>query len=1054
MTLSERRGTAVLPGGAGRIAGAAGARLRKWRDRVANGDATRFDRRLRWDGLDTESALRLLGPVRLQYDGALPGWARFLDAALSDPAGTEEPDRDVLDTDAPQPFETLLWRFLPEAARRMRASLGPCQARLAPAAVLDLQRGLLARICRTAARPLCAEFDAFRAAHSRRFVGDAPDVETLGRGIYRDFLHALDGEALAAWLLRYPMLARLLATCCRQWIASTTDLVRRLDHDAEAIRSTFGIRDRTLRIASVRPDLSDPHRDGRTVCLLRFESGTGLVYKPRPLALDRCFADLLSEISRTCGMSATKRLRILDRGGYGWVEVVEATPCPDRTAVERFHLRAGMLTCLVYALGGSDLHAGNLIAAGEYPVPIDLECIAGAPLDGTRPGNGAGRLPGDSPAGSVFRTGMPPTTRRAPDGVFQVVGGLADPDPGRTSRQPTAHTNTDWMAWQGGGSPDHVDRNLPVLNERPQPASAHLNRLLEGFRLMYEALGRDRSRLLASRSLRRLEREEFRVLIRDTRSYAALLESALVPQHLTSGPDWSIALDVITAPSLAASERPPCWATRIAERVELERLDIPLFAGSTAGRTLRCSEGMQLEQRLAHGGQSPGERLALLNSRDMRQQLDLLRMSFTIADAKRRHRSPRVHAARQPGPEPLRRQHVLVEVHAIVDLLRRLAVDDGQSLTWLALGGPPPYAPALEPVGIGLFSGTSGIALFLVAVAAVARCRNAHELAARIFDPLCRRLEDRARRLELASEIGIGGATGLGGLVYALTRAGSALRTPGYLAAAGAAAGAIDRTAIAKDEVLDVVSGASGALLGLLALHAATGDGTALRSAVRCGEHLLDHRVTDPATGLRSWPSSHSHLETGFAHGGSGIACALRRLAGATGKNEFRQAATEAWTLGQRRSGTGNTPQVAHRTEAPGSSAHWQRSWCRGAAGMGLARLGCLDDTDSEAHSDIEAALESVQGVETSDPDSLCCGRMGQAEFLFSAGLRLGRRSLCEAAATIGRRILTRALDEGRFAIGTDEGFRPGLFQGVAGIGYELLRLHAPDIVPSVLLWE
>ena len=1054
MTLSERRGTAVLPGGAGRIAGAAGARLRKWRDRVANGDATRFDRRLRWDGLDTESALRLLGPVRLQDDGALPGWARFLDAALSDPAGTEEPDRDVLDTDAPQPFETLLWRFLPEAARRMRASLGPCQARLAPAAVLDLQRGLLARICRTAARPLCAEFDAFRAAHSRRFVGDAPDVETLGRGIYRDFLHALDGEALAAWLLRYPMLARLLATCCRQWIASTTDLVRRLDHDAEAIRSTFGIRDRTLRIASVRPDLSDPHRDGRTVCLLRFESGTGLVYKPRPLALDRCFADLLSEISRTCGMSATKRLRILDRGGYGWVEVVEATPCTDRTAVERFHLRAGMLTCLVYALGGSDLHAGNLIAAGEYPVPIDLECIAGAPLDGTRPGNGAGRLPGDSPAGSVFRTGMPPTTRRAPDGVFQVVGGLADPDPGRTSRQPTAHTNTDWMAWQGGGSPDHVDRNLPVLNERPQPASAHLNRLLEGFRLMYEALGRDRSRLLASRSLRRLEREEFRVLIRDTRSYAALLESALVPQHLTSGPDWSIALDVITAPSLAASERPPCWATRIAERVELERLDIPLFAGSTAGRTLRCSEGMQLEQRLAHGGQSPGERLALLNSRDMRQQLDLLRMSFTIADAKRRHRSPRVHAARQPGPEPLRRQQVLVEVHAIVDLLRRLAVDDGQSLTWLALGGPPPYAPALEPVGIGLFSGTSGIALFLVAVAAVARCRNAHELAARIFDPLCRRLEDRARRLELASEIGIGGATGLGGLVYALTRAGNALRTPGYLAAAGAAAGAIDRTAIAKDEVLDVVSGASGALLGLLALHAATGDGTALRSAVRCGEHLLDHRVTDPATGLRSWPSSHSHLETGFAHGGSGIACALRRLAGATGKNEFRQAATEAWTLGQRRSGTGNTPQVAHRTEAPGSSAHWRRSWCRGAAGMGLARLGCLDDTDSEAHSDIEAALESVQGVETSDPDSLCCGRMGQAEFLFSAGLRLGRRSLCEAAATIGRRILTRALDEGRFAIGTDEGFRPGLFQGVAGIGYELLRLHAPDIVPSVLLWE
>ena len=32
--------------------------------------------------------------------------------------------------------------------------------------------------------------------------------------------------------------------------------------------------------------------------------------------------------------------------------------------------------------------------------------------------------------------------------------------------------------------------------------------------------------------------------------------------------------------------------------------------------------------------------------------------------------------------------------------------------------------------------------------------------------------------------------------------------------------------------------------------------------------------------------------------------------------------------------------------------------------------------------------------------------------------------------------------------------FSPGLFQGSAGIGYALLRLARPDLVPSVLLWE
>ncbi len=1047
MTLSERLGAVLVPGGAGRNAGAAGARLRKWRDRVAGGDAARFDRRLRWAGLDVDSALGLLGPVRPRDAAPLPGWARFLDAALSAPAA-EEPDEGIFDAEAPQPFEEMLWRFVPEAARRVRAGLGPAHGRLSPAALRDLERGLLGRLCRTAARTLCAEFDAFRAARSGRSGRGARTAAGRAPGGYREFLRALDGPELAAWLLKYPMLARLLATCCQQWIASTTDLARRFDRAAEAIRIVFGIRDRGLRIAGVTPDLSDPHRGGRTVCLLRFESGAGLVYKPRPLALDRCFVDLLDEVTRTCGTSPTRPPRVLDCGDHGWVEFVDAAPCSGRAAVERFQHRAGMLTCLFYALGGSDLHAGNVIASGEYPVPIDLECLIGAPPAGARRESRGVGASGDSPAGSVFRTGLPPTTRRGADGVFEVAGGLADPDPRRV-RPPTARTNTDWMVWRGGGAHGRADRNLPVVDGRPRPASGCVDRLLEGFREMYEALRRDRVRLRSTRCLRQLEREEFRVLVRDTRSYAALLENALVPQDLTSGPDWSIALDVVTAPSLAAAERPPCWATRIAERVELERLDVPYFTGSAVRRTFRSSAGARLEQRLAHAGQSPRARLARLNARDMQQQLDLLRMSFSIADVKRRHRDRRARAVRDRDEA----RSVLVEVQAIVDLLERLAVEDGEAVTWLGLGGPSPDEPVLEPVGIGLFSGTSGIALFLAAAAAVTKHRAARELAARVLDPLRRRLEDREYRRALASGIGIGGAAGLGGVVYALTHAGRALGDPGCFSAARAAAGAIDETAIAKDETLDVMSGAAGALLGLLALHAATGDGAALRQAVRCGERLLERRAADPATGLRAW-TGRNPLAAGFAHGTSGIAYALRRLAGAAGRDEFQRAATEAWAIGHRHPAPGTGVQAERRPAVAGSSARWPRSWCRGAAGVGLARLAGLDDGDPRARSEIETALESTSGIETGEPDGLCCGRMGRADFLLTAGLRLGRRSLRDAAAALGRETVTRALAEGRYATGTDEGFRPGLFQGASGIGYELLRMHAPETVPSVLLWE
>ncbi len=32
--------------------------------------------------------------------------------------------------------------------------------------------------------------------------------------------------------------------------------------------------------------------------------------------------------------------------------------------------------------------------------------------------------------------------------------------------------------------------------------------------------------------------------------------------------------------------------------------------------------------------------------------------------------------------------------------------------------------------------------------------------------------------------------------------------------------------------------------------------------------------------------------------------------------------------------------------------------------------------------------------------------------------------------------------------------FTPGFFQGASGIGYTLLRLEAPALLPNVLLWE
>ena len=87
----------------------------------------------------------------------------------------------------------------------------------------------------------------------------------------------------------------------------------------------------------------------------------------------------------------------------------------------------------------------------------------------------------------------------------------------------------------------------------------------------------------------------------------------------------------------------------------------------------------------------------------------------------------------------------------------------------------------------------------------------------------------------------------------------------------------------------------------------------------------------------------------------------------------------------------------------------------------------------------------------------MCCGNSGRIELLAVAAERLDRGELLEEARLRAAEMLSAA--------GGPDGlcyspflppgvYFPGFFTGAAGVGYELLRLERPDLLPSVLLWE
>jgi lantibiotic modifying enzyme len=196
---------------------------------------------------------------------------------------------------------------------------------------------------------------------------------------------------------------------------------------------------------------------------------------------------------------------------------------------------------------------------------------------------------------------------------------------------------------------------------------------------------------------------------------------------------------------------------------------------------------------------------------------------------------------------------------------------------------------------------------------------------------------------------------------------------------------------------------------------------------------------------------------TGFAHGNAGRALALFQLAAATGLPRYRQAARDA--LGHERSqfmaAAANWPDlrtVALADRSPDQPLPCRTSWCHGAPGIGMARLATLAyHDDAEIRGEIEVATRTTLAQGFGDNHCVCHGDLGNVELLLLGGEVLGDAELTAQAYRHAAAIL-RDIHESGIRCGVPRHVEtPGLFTGLAGIGYQLLRLADPARVPSIL---
>jgi len=1050
LTLKERlaaleRAGGALPSSAGEVASS--QRLKQWREQVPFGKADLFARRLAAEGLSQEMFAYLLDEsmesVRSRFD-APPPWLDRLDRAFTAtgtdaevPAGSQDGEPSFIEIASP---------LVADGLARFRQAIDTLSAEHAlpfdrDTAVATVARHLELRLAEVLERTLVLELNVARLRGE--LEGDTPQAR------FRTFLLSLRARKRALTLLsEYPVLARQLVRAVENGVAFHLEFFRRLSADWELIRHFFSGDQDPGKLEEVSSGLGDSHRRGRSVLLARFSSGTKVVYKPRSLALDVHFQELLSWLN-ACGQEPPLRtIRSVDRGDYGWVEFVEARGCSTPEEVRRFFQRQGAYLALLYALDATDFHSENLVAQGEHPVLLDLEALFHARLQRSAASSAAQRAALEAVEDSVLRAGLLP----------QRIWGTAEAegvDISGLGSSPGQMTPFEVPRWRAAGTDEmHLGRErmvMPVGTSRPSLGGAevdvleHADAIATGFVATYRLLEQQRAALLATDGpLARFAADEVRVILRPTQTYGVLLREGFHPDVLHDELDRAQLFDRLWGPV----EHQRHLARVIpAELEDLAEGDVPMFTARPGSVDLWTSSGVRLPDFFDEPSLSHVHRLiGRLGAEDRERQLWFVRASLATV-SKRSHTTRGADAAQASGV--VDRDELLAAARAVGDELERRVVREGADAAWIGLSQFGERHWQLAPLGSDLYDGVSGVALFLGYLAAATGEERYSVLA---------RAGLRAARLELKdfpeAVSTIGGFGGLGGVIHTLVHLGALWRDGELIEEARAAVNRLPAL-VERDEYLDIIGGAAGCIGILLSLQRHAPSPAVLAVAKQCGERLLaTARPADQGSGWLTKVAKERPL-SGFSHGAAGIAWALLRLADVTGEERFRQAGLQGIAYER----TLFSPEQGNwwdlRYVAEGTSQACAAAWCHGAPGIGLSRLDLLGSLDDDiVRQEIQVAVKATVRFGFGDNHSLCHGDLGNLELLSSVARTLGDSALRTMVAGVARAILDDVRVTGWRCGNPMRVESPGLMTGLAGIGYGLLRLADPERVPSILLLE
>jgi type 2 lantibiotic biosynthesis protein LanM len=1051
-------------------------RLTEWRKVVAPNDAVMFENRLKNDGLKEDDLKNLLGTVSFSSENLLPAWIkpfRELMGFLSsyDPTDISaemarifgpEQDKKIPFLHLLTPLTAYAIHQLDERTSGLKTELFSGNARQ----MLHLQLALIIEYYTSHTFQL--EFDVYRSSQQSslsRILGNVdPGIQPQDQ-YYQTFCMRIIEDGWKDFFAEYSVLARIITMLLTNWINNSSNFILRLGSDFSEITNRFAGGAFPGLLTAFKGSISDAHDGGKGVFSLKFESGLQLVYKPKDLALEHAWSELINWFNEKGLKPDLKPLNVIPREGYGWAGFVEAAGCGSEQEVADYYCRIGALIGIIYLLNGNDCHFENLIASGAYPTLIDLESVM---HHDARPfadelGDNAMFFARNQLGNSVFRTGFLPSWKEGKDGFLYDMSGIGGYGNGVSPYLLSKwhHINTDQMKLSFTPGRYQDLNNLPVLNGQQQKPVPYTEQIVAGFTAFYKLVILHRNEV----PIHLFAGKELRFIFRSTQIYAMVIKKLMNPKYMRTGIERSIGIELLTRAFLHNQPPNPYWSVSKSELRQMEETDIPIFWADSDKADLKDNAGIISVGHMRNVVYDEVKsQIDKMDEKDLDKQVKFIRAALFFKEAG--HDSVKdteeTHAWKLEEISALDKDKLMESAVKIARILQSEAIfsTDG-SCSWMSAGIIGTNRFRIQPMSKFLYDGMPGMLLFLSALYAVTADPEIKRLNEAALKSLRQVIENMHQYHVYASTSPIGIASGISSVIYALLKISAFLDDPSFIQDAEKVSDLVTPSMIQKDRYFDIISGSAGCILGMLALYNHSGHAESLEKAILCGEHLLKN-VTKNNDGSCGWTTAGKNMLAGFSHGQAGIAYALLKLYEVTGNARYRDAAEQSI----RYENTLYSPEHNNWEDIRGIEEQkdhvpsFMSAWCHGAPGIGLARLASMHlSNEPSVEKDIQNAIEETRRAVNSmtSRDHICCGNLGLADILLYFAQKTGDKYLVAESAELTAKVILAAEKRGHYNIllGSGENLaNTGLFQGLTGIGYSLLRQAFPDKFPCILIFD